>query len=146
MVNCFDRNKNKEPKEDTSFYNKSHFSFTEPSTSFSRNSRALGRRLEQTNDKEKKLKKEIFLAEIKNTICLSRKLLEKDTSNFKDKDKEKIIKIHWLINQIIEKINDKIDLMEIYDLSSNIEHSFIKLNRNLMKIFRICNNIYRKYE
>ena len=139
MVNCF--NKNKEPKEDTSFYNKSHFSFTEPSTSFTRNSRALGRCIE-----EKKLKKKIFLAEIKSTICLSRKLLEKDTSNFKDKDKEKIIKIHWLINQIIEKINDKIDLMEIYDLNSNIEHSFDKLNSNLMKIFLICNNIYRKNE
>lgn len=141
MVNCFNRNKNKEPKEDTSFYNKSHFSFTGPSTSFTRNSRALGRCTE-----EKKLKKKIFLAEIKSTICLSRKLLEKDTSNFKDKDKEKIIKIHWLINQIIEKINDKIDLMEIYDLNSNIEHSFDKLNRNLMEIILICNNIYRNNE
>lgn len=140
MVKCFDRNKNKESIKSTSF--------TQATTLICQPTIPdLRREFEkQSNVKENKFKKQIFLEEIKGTICLCNRLLEKDTSNLKNKDKEKIIKIHWLMNLIIEQINDKIDIMEIYDLNSNIKHGFDKLNNILMKINVMCNNIYRNNE
>ena len=45
---------------------------------------------------------EKFLEDIKETISLSNKLITKDISNYKIKDKENLIKIHRSMNLIID--------------------------------------------
>jgi hypothetical protein len=92
---------------------------------------------------------EKFLEDIKETISLSNKLITKDISNYKIKDKENLIKIHRSMNLIIDNLSneiDKIDQMKLYDLNFNVRDNLTKLKVNLIKLKDMCNNIYQKYE
>ena len=79
----------------------------------------------------------------------SNKLITKDISNYKIKDKENLIKIHRSMNLIIDNLSneiDKIDQMKLYDLNFNVRDNLTKLKVNLIKLKDMCNNIYQKYE
>ena len=92
---------------------------------------------------------EQFLLDIIETINLSKEILTKDTTNYDNKDKENLIKIHKSINLIINNLSnelEKIDKMKLYDLNYNVRDNLNKLKENLFKLNDMCNNIYKKYE